>query len=176
MAMEHRRMTGNIMKKPAALVLTVLLAATMFASHPVAASAASVVATINGGGTALMASPPGYGVGVSSFGIHATLYADGSARGQVDCVDQMGDPTGAGNIFGAITSWSRNADGTVNLYVTNGKFVPIPGGHPASTSFTITIQSYGGAGVGHWTLTLTPSGFLVCYELVTSGQIVSRTS
>jgi len=165
----------KIMKKPATLVLTVLLAATMFASHPVAASAASVYATINGGGTALMGTP-GHAVGVSSFGIHATLYVGGSAQGQFDCVDQMGDATGAGNIFGDITSWSQNTDGTVNLYVTNGKFVNIPGGHPASTSFTITIQSYGGAGVGHWTLTLTPSGFLVCYELVTSGQIVSRTS
>jgi hypothetical protein len=169
MGMEHRRITGNLMKKRVTLILTVLLAATVFASHPVAASAASVVATINGGGTALM-TPPGFGVGVSSFGIHATLYADGSARGHVDCVDQMGDATGAGNIFGDITSWSQNADGTVNLYVTNGKFVNIPGGHPGSVSFTVTIQSYGGAGVGHWTLT--SGGFLFCYEILKSGQIV----
>jgi hypothetical protein len=70
------------------------------------AAGPTVVATINGGGTALMTSGPGAGgKSVSSFGFHATLYSDGTAIGHVDCVDHMGD-TATGNIFGDVTAWS----------------------------------------------------------------------
>jgi hypothetical protein len=167
-----KKLGGSIMKKLVTVILTILLTSTMFASRPVAVSASSVLETVNGGGTALMG-PPGSAKGVSSFGFHATLYADGSAVGHFDCVDQMGDVTGAGNIFGDITSWSRNGDGTVSLYVTNGKFVKFPGGLVASgIDFTVTIQKYGGAGVGHWSLT-TGKG-IICWETLISGQIVEK--
>ena len=84
-------------------------------------------------------------------------------------------------VFGEITSWTQNADGTVNLQVTNGKLVVfrsglvVPGGLP----FTVTIQSPGGAGVGHWTLDVpgVPSPFNggpICQELMRSGQVVVR--
>jgi hypothetical protein len=161
------------MKKLVTIILTVLLTSTMFASRPVAVSASSVLETVNGGGTALMGFP-GLAKGVSSFGFGATLYADGSAVGHFDCVDLMGDVTGAGNIFGDITSWSREPiTGYLILHVTNGKFVSFPGGLVASgIDFTVTIQKYGGAGVGHWSLT-TGKG-IICWETLISGQIVEK--
>jgi len=61
-----------------------------------------------------------------------------------------------------------------------GKFLSIPGGHPVAAEFVVRIQQFGGAGVGHWTLevggTLDTAGFIVCYEILTSGQIVARWS
>jgi hypothetical protein len=142
-------------------------------------SAASVVGTINGGGTAIMTDlPPG--LGVSSFGFEVTLFSDGSARGFFDCVDHMGDVPGyPGNVFGDITSWTRDAGG-VHLHVT-GKFVTIPGsltGGVVPVTFTVTIQQSGGAGVGQWTLDAPPAkshnGGPICQELLISGQIVER--
>lgn len=158
-----------------ALLLMVSVAATMlFAASPVAAKSISVVGTINGGGTATMTD----GMGVSSFGFQVTLFSDGSAQGRFDCVDHMGDAPGyPGNIFGQITSWSQNADGTISLYVTDGKLVAIPGGLvvPGGLPFTVTIQQFGGAGVGHWTLDVpgvpSPTGGPICVELLLSGQI-----
>jgi hypothetical protein len=155
------------MKRLAYLLPAISLAVAMLASHPVAAAGPSVFATINGGGTAIM-QPGGLASGTSSFGFEATLFSDGSAKGHFDCVDQMGSPTGAGNIFGDITNWSLNADGSINLQVT-GKVLNIPGGHPGPAVFTVTIQTFGGAGVGHWTLSA--GGLTFCVELVTSGQI-----
>jgi hypothetical protein len=158
----------------------IALAAAMLASHPAvaAASAVTVVATINGGGTALMCCTPAAGLkSVSSFGIHATLFSDGSAQGHFDCVDLMGD-TMPGNIFGPITSWARDAaTGDIILFITDGSLVGTHGGatfhggrHPH-----VTIQTFGGAGVGHWTLT-NAAGVVVCDELLLSGQIVERLS
>src|SRR5579864_8038420 len=99
------------MRKLVNLLPALALSVAMLASHPTvaAANAVTVVMTINGGGTALMYAGPGAGdKSVSSFGIHATLYSDGSATGHVDCVDQH-DDTASGNIFGDVTSWSINA-------------------------------------------------------------------
>src|SRR5439155_26925761 len=129
------------------LFLVTVLTAVLFA-YPATANAASVVATINGGGTAIMdPSRSDFGLaGTTSFGIHATLYSDGTAKGSVDCVDQVGS-TLPGNIFGGVTSWEGNLDGSITLNVV-GKFVGIPGGHPQDVSFTVTIQHFGGAGVG----------------------------
>jgi hypothetical protein len=84
--------------------------------------------------------------GTTSFGIHATLYSDGTARGHVNCVDQVGS-TFPGNIFGEVTSWEGSLDGSISLNVV-GKLVGFPGGHPQDVSFTVTIQPFGGAGVG----------------------------
>ncbi len=165
-----------------ALVPLVLLAAALFVVSPaVAVKPVTVVATINGGGTSVMTDLPA-GMGVSSFGFQATLFSDGSAKGHFDCVDLVGDVPGyPGNIFGEITSWSQNVDGTVNLQITDGKLVAFPGGLvvPGDLPFTVTIQSPGGAGVGRWTLDVpgVPSPFNggpICQELIVSGQIIVR--
>jgi hypothetical protein len=159
-------------------------ALTLSPSHAVAAGAVSVVGRINGGGTSIMTDiPASAGGNISSFGIEATLFSDGSARGHFDCVDHMGDPPGyPGNVFGDITSWSRNTTtGAVTLQIT-GKFVAFPGsltGGVVPISFAVTIQTFGGAGVGHWTLDVVgnPSPFNggpICQELLISGQIVER--
>jgi len=154
------------------LFVVTVLTAVLFA-YPATANAASVVATINGGGTAIMdPNRSDFGLaGTTSFGIHATLYADGTARGQIDCVDHVGS-TLPGNIFGEVTSWEGSPDNPT-LHVT-GKFVGFPGGHPQNVSFSVTIQQFGGAGVGHWTLSIGP--FTVCVETLLSGQIVMRRS
>jgi hypothetical protein len=135
------------------------------------AAGPTVYATINGGGTALMTSGPGAGgKSVSSFGIHATLYSDFTATGHVDCVDQHGDVS-PGNSFGDVTGWSKGGlYGLVTLAVT-GTLVG-PGGHPVHLNFFVAIQSFGGAGVGHWTLGNPASPF--CIELLLSGQIDER--
>jgi hypothetical protein len=175
------------MKRLAYLIPAISLAVAMLAAHPVAANTTvAVVGTVSGGGTAVMTdvAAAGFG-GTSSFGFRATLFSDGSATGHFDCVDHMNNPPGyPGNIFGDITSWSQDTAG-LHLYVTNGKLV----GHcspivPSGLTFTVTIQSFGGAGVGHWTLDSTPAGLPgfvspynggpICQELLTSGQIVAR--
>ncbi len=43
---------------------------------------------------------------------------------------------------------------------------------PQAVAFTVKIQQFGGARVGHWTLEA--GGLLFCVELLTSGQIVIR--
>ena len=171
-----------MMKRLVNFIPAISLTVAMLASHPVAASAAvTAVGSVNGGGTAIMTDVAAAGFsGVSSFSMHATLFSDGSASGHFDCVDHMGNPPGyPGNIFGDITSWSKDAQG-LHLYVTNASLV----GHGApgargGLAFTVTIQSFGGAGVGHWTLDFpgVPSPFNggpICQELLTSGQIAAR--
>ncbi len=132
------------------------------------ARGATVVATIHGGGTAEM-QPPGLAAGRTAFGMEVTLLADGSATGHVDCVDQHGDNL-PGNIFGEVTSWRM--EGQVVVLNVTGKLIRFPGGRPVPVSFTLKIQQFGGAGVGHWTLEV--GGRLFCIELLTSGQIVYR--
>ena len=154
------------------LFVVAVLTAVLFA-FPVTANGATVVATINGGGTAVM-DPESFAQGTTAFQIRATLYSDGTAKGHIDCVDQLPDATFPGNIFGEVTSWSGSLDSpTLNVV---GKFVSQPGGHPVPQEFSVTIQQFGGAGVGHWTLAVpTPFGpFTFCIETVTSGQIVMR--
>jgi hypothetical protein len=151
------------------LFVVAVLTAVLFA-YPATANAASVVATINGGGTAIM-DPTSFAQGTTAFEIHATLYSDHTARGHVDCVDQFGSSTVPGNIFGEVTSWERSLDGSITLTVV-GKFVGFPGGHPSDVTFSVTIQQFGGAGVGHWTLSI--GGFTFCVETLRSGQIVMR--
>ena len=108
--------------------------------------------------------------GTTAFEIHATLYSDGTARGHIMCLDQVGS-TLPGNVFGKVTSWVENSDGTITLNVV-GKFVSIPGGHPEDQAFAVTILHFGGAGVGQWTLSVGP--FILCFETLLSGQIVMR--
>jgi hypothetical protein len=158
------------------LTAAILLALAMLASQSVGANAATIVGTIDGGGTSIMTD----GMGPTTFSIHATLYSDGTAQGHIMCVDRVGSAPGyPGNVFGAVTSWSRNTDdGTISLHVSDGKLVRIPGGLvvPGGLPFTVTIQTYGGAGVGHWTLNVGPvrTSNPICTELLTSGQLVAR--
>ncbi len=159
------------------MLSALVLAAAMLAPHPVAASAATVCATINGGGTAQMLGP--VGLGTTHWGAGITLNCDGTASGHFDCVDQHGDVTGAGNpsagnIFGDVTSWSTEANGTIIVLHVVGKLVNFPGGHPQDVAFNVRILQFGGAGVGRWTLGF--GAFIFCNELLTSGQIVIRYS
>src|SRR5207247_5579115 len=129
---------------------------------------ATVWATTSRVGTAGM-QPPGLAAGRTAFGMEVTLLADGSATGHVDCVDQHGDNL-PGNIFGEVSSWRM--EGQVVVLNVTGKLIRFPGGHPVPVSFTLNLQQFGGAGVGHWTLEV--GGRLFCIELLTSGQIVYR--
>ena len=149
------------------LACFILLACLPLVPSTHAQTQATLVATINGGGKALM-QPPGLGNGISFFGTGVKLFSDGSATGHFDCVDQSQDVTGGGNIFGNVVSWFVDGNEFINLNIV-GEFVA-PGGHPQSVTFVVTIQQFGGPGVGHWSLAIGP--FLFCWELLTSGQIV----
>jgi hypothetical protein len=140
---------------------------------PASAAGPQVVASINGGGVSTMAEVFGIpNPGTSVFGFNVRLMSDGSATGHIDCLDQNGDAPGfPGNIFGEVVSWSGDLGGEITLNVV-GKFLPIPGGHPTPAAFTVKIQQFGGAGVGHWTLE--SDGVVFCIETLDSGQIVLR--
>jgi hypothetical protein len=150
-------------------------AAPIPAPHP---GPATLVARINGGGTATMDD----GMGPSVWGAGVRLFSNGSASGQFDCLDQRGAAPGyPGNIWGPVSSWSLDSNGDIVLHITNGKFHPLPGGKGLllrGVPFDITIQRFGGASVGHWTLSgpFGPDGawVTVCYETLRSGQIVLR--
>lgn len=147
--------------------------AAILAAHSVGSQSVTLVATINGGGTANMDN----GKGTTHWGGSIKLLSDGSATGEFDCVDQHGDAPGyPGNIWGEATSWSIGPDGLITVNFS-GRVVPIPGGHPRDIPFQVTFQRFGGAGVGHWTLAV-PNGvggwFTVCFETLTSGQVVIR--
>ena len=155
------------------LFVVAVLTAVLFA-YTATANAASVVATINGGGTAIMdPNRSDFGLaGTTSFGIHATLYSDGTAKGHLNCIDQQNHSNSPGNIFGEVTSWSGSLDSpTLNVV---GKFVSQPGGHPEDVEFSVTILHFGGAGVGQWTLSI--GGDIFCFETLRSGQVVMRRS
>ena len=147
--------------------------AAIVASSLAASKTATVVATINGGGTANMDD----GKGTTHWGGGIKHLSDGSATGEFDCVDQHGDAPGyPGNIWGHATSWSLGTDGLITVNFV-GKLVAFPGGHPRDIQFQVTVQRFGGAGEGHWTLAI-PNGvggwFTVCFETLTSGQIAIR--
>jgi hypothetical protein len=175
-AINNEKLGGNVMKKLMKLVPAVLLAAAILGPHPVAAAPATVVGTINGGGTATMEAlvdPSGRNTftGGTTFGLGVELLSDGSARGHFDCVDLPGG-SNPGNVFGEAISWSQ--DGAVIRLDFIGTLVTIPGGDLADRMFTVKIQQFGGAGVGHWTLGPTANqSRVLCSEILTSGQIVS---
>ncbi len=167
------------MKKLMKLVPGVLLATAILAPHPVAAKPA-VVGTINGGGTAEM-QPPGF-AGSTVFGLGVKLLSDGSAKGDVICEDTFRGATPLGRELGypgivsaKMTSWSKK--GSVIVLKMVGTVTPYlaPDGHrgtPQPVELTVKIYKFGGAGVSYWTMEDTPSGFIFCYELLTSGRIV----
>lgn len=154
-----------------ALAVSAFLVGTLVG--PASAAGPQLVASINGGGTSTMAEVFGIpNPGTSVFGFNVRLMSDGTATGHIDCLDQNGDAPGfPGNIFGEVVSWSGDLGGEITLNVV-GKFLPIPGGHPTPAAFTVKIQQFGGAGVGHWTLE--SDGVVFCIETLDSGQIVLR--
>ena len=165
------------MRKLVRLAAAISLALTMLASQSVVANAATtIVGTIDGGGTSIMTD----GMGDTTFSIHATLFWEARLEVNITCVDRMGSARDIREHLRCVTSWSRNVDGTINLYVTDGKFVSFRNGlvFPGGVPFTLTIQAYGGAGVGHWTLavpgTSSPNGGPICQELLTSGRLVAK--
>lgn len=169
------------MRKLLTLLPALSLAVAMLALNPVAGAASGpsedgpeLVGTINGEGRAIMG-PPGIGVGPSTFDIHVQLFSDGSARGRVYCVDLLGDPTGSGIIFGPAATWTQDATGAVTLIVPTGTFTTVTGVIlNTNTYFTTTIQRFGGAGVGHWSMNFNHKPFPFCWELVTKGHISGK--
>jgi hypothetical protein len=167
-----------MMKKLLMLLSALSLGVAMLALSPVGAAASGssedgpeLVGTVNGHGVSLMEAP-GIGRGPSTFDIHVQLFSNGSARGRVYCVDVAGDPTGSGIIFGQATSWTRDATGAVTLIVPTGTFTTVTGVIlNTNTYFTTTIQRFGGAGVGHWSMNFNHKPFPFCWESVTQGHI-----
>lgn len=168
----------------------VLPAAAIPAPHPVGAADregnrrhVTVVATIKGRGKADMVDPIAAGKTVFSFS-GVKLLSDGSAKGDVICEDTFLGATPLGRELGypgivsaKMTSWSK--EGTVIVLKMIGTVVPLlaPDGHrgtPQPVALTVKIYKFGGAGVSYWTMEDTPSGFIFCYELLTSGRIVYR--
>src|SRR5215471_4926026 len=161
---------GSQMRKKVFSLSVALLLATGSTIPLTAATAArpSVVATINGGGIADMDD----GEGPSSWGMGVKLLSDGSAQGHFDCVDHMGDAF-PGNFYGQVTSWTVNGDGTISFSGV-GKIVSFPPYFYIidNLEFTVTIQAFGGPGVGHWTLDVPFFGGIICWETIRTGQLV----
>jgi len=197
------------MKKLLRFLPAIPLVVAMLGLYPVAAAAnggsddrPEVVGTIHGRGVSNMMDMVAAGLKagncdrvsaaarrctVSTFSIDVKLFSDHSAQGKFDCVDIAGDPVGyPGDVFGDVSSWSQTAEGgPVTLYITDGTLVAIPGGDPFPTatglSFSVTIQHFGGAGVGHWTLEVPGPGQAspfnggpICQELLSRGHIVGK--
>ena len=115
--------------------------------------------------------------GTTTYFIHARLYSDGTAIGRFDCVDLAGS-TLEGDFFGPITSLGKTVNGEITLSgagqvrALNGDLVD-----PTVRPYTVTIQRFGGKGIGHWTLdvpTFAPGA--ICSELLTSGRLVMATA
>jgi hypothetical protein len=159
-----------------ALSVTAGLVGVLAGPASAASQGRTTVATVNGGGTAEMVAP--LAVGTTHWGAGITLYSDHTASGSFDCLDQNGDAPGfAGNVWGQATDWFIDENGYLSLVVV-GKFIAIgvptyaADGHPQDMTFIVRIRQFGGAGVGFWTLE--SGGFIFCYDLLTSGQIVIR--
>jgi hypothetical protein len=196
-------------KKLLKLVPAISLAVAMLGLYPVAAAAHGgsekkheLVGTIHGRGVSNMMDMVAAGLKggrcdrvsaaanrctVSTFSMDVKLFSDHSAKGKFDCVDIVGDPLGyPGDVFGDVSSWSQSAEGgPVTLYITDGSLVSIPGGAQfpkvAGLAFTVTIQHFGGARVGHWTLNVPGAGNAspfnggpICQELLSRGHIVGK--
>jgi hypothetical protein len=157
------------------VVAGIALAVAMLASQSTVANAASISGRVTGAGTSVMTD----GMGTTAFALDATLYANGSARGYVICLDEVGSAPGyPGVIYGPVTSWTRDVKGIVTLHGV-AKVVSFENGAVLSgVPFTVSVQKSGGAGVGHWTMEIPgvtgPTGGPICVELLTSGTITVR--
>ncbi len=160
------------------LMPAVLLVAAMVASSQPADArhGARLVATIHGAGFAMM-DAGGQIRGNTRFSIDAKLYSDGTATGFVDCEDFGGSLWNGrpadGDVYGPFTSWKK----------VNGKIALIGTlqlrGDPSGAVFgtIVTIQEFGGAGKGHWTMSVPDfeaGGPPICSESITSGRVDLR--
>jgi hypothetical protein len=158
---------------PAFLVMAAMVT---FGQPAAARETVRLVAVIDGAGLSTM-DEMGNFRGPTAFTITARLYSDGSATGWIDCADLAGsfNPlTGGsveGDVAGPVTSWTRvngkiALHGTLTLAGTGGAVV---------LATTVTVQKFGGAGKGHWTMSLpaieTPGGPPTCSEAITSGRL-----
>ena len=147
----------------------------------------TAVAKITGAGTAWMTDVGGTSLWWENKG-GITLYSDGSAKGTFYCVDLPDSPPGyPGVVWGAVTSWTLD-NGLISLHVPSSTLISwaapwnwsshkLPNGpRQDGGSWRIQIQSFGGAGVGHWTLDGVVNGVWVtfCWERVTGGKILLR--
>ncbi len=158
-----------------------LVAAMVVSSQPADAKSRTLVATIHGAGGAVMDAGAPILRGGTTYSIDARLYSDGTASGFFDCVDVAGS-TFPGDFRGPITSWKKvggkiTLSGTGKLFDLHGD--PFPDTGMTSFEYTVTIQKFGGAGKGHWTLAVpffAAAGFgdPICSELLTSGRLVIK--
>ena len=152
----------------------------------------TAVAKITGAGKARMTDIGGTTLWWENKG-GITLYSDGSAKGTFYCVDLPDSPPGyPGVVWGAVTSWTLD-NGLISLHVPSSTLISwaapwnwsthkLPNGpRQDGGSWRIQIQSFGGAGVGHWTLDGLVSGsatngawLTICLEQVTGGKILLR--
>lgn len=148
----------------------------------------TAVAKITGAGKAWMDNVTGTTLWWESKG-GITLYSDGSAKGTFFCVDLPDSLPGyPGIVWGDVTSWTLD-DGLISLHVPSStaiswaaswhwsahhKFPNAP--RVDGGSWRIQIQSFGGAGVGHWTLDALVDGVwqTACLERVTGGKIALK--
>jgi hypothetical protein len=187
-----RRLVGAF--SLAAILIAVMALPAGAAAAPVAraistphAGHVTAVAKITGAGTAVMTDVGGTSLWWENEG-GITLYSDGSAKGTFYCVDLPDSPPGyPGIVWGDVTSWTLDK-GLISLHVPSSTVISWsepwdwsphnafpPGPRSDGGSWRIQIQSFGGAGVGHWTLDV-PDGsggwFTFCLEQVTGGRIV----
>ena len=167
-------MKGLRILMPAVFVISALLASSL----QIFANDVRLVATIDGAGRAVMddASPL---KGTTTYFIHARLYSDGTAIGRFDCVDLAGS-TAEGDFFGPITGWKMvngkiTLSGPGQLRALNADLVPGIG--TTILPYTVAIQTFGGKGIGHWTLDVPFfAPVAICSELLTSGRLVMATA
>ena len=153
-----------------------LIAAMATSGQPAAAHERRLVAVIHGAGLSTMDTMGNFR-GPTAFTIHARLYSDGSATGWIYCADLKGSINPAdgssveGVVAGPVTRWTR-VHGKIALI---GTLTIV--GDPSHTVFasTVTIQKFGGAGKGHWTMSIpafeAPGGPPTCSEAITSGRL-----
>ena len=152
-----------------------LMAAMVTSGQPAAArEGVRLVAVIHGAGLSTMDAMGNFR-GPTAFTIDARLYSDGSATGWIYCADLPGSINPAtglsveGVVAGPVSRWTR----------VNGKIALTATLTLAGTTFvlasTVTIQKFGGAGKGHWTMSLPaleqPGGPPTCSEAITSGRL-----
>jgi hypothetical protein len=173
MRLAQNGLGGEIVNRLRTLLTAIfVIAALIGSSQHASAKSVHLVATINGSGRAVMEGVfPPLLQGTTTYFIHARLYSDGTAIGRFDCVDLAGS-TAEGDFFGPITSWGVNTAGEITLS-GSGQLRTLAGElQPGSFPYTVAIQTFGGKGVGHWTLDVPLFGGVICSERLTSGHLV----
>jgi hypothetical protein len=113
------------------------------------AQAAPMVALVGGGGVATF--DDGRVPNQTQFGLGASLYADGTAKGRFECII-----TGYVSVSAQIISGVLNGDGSVTFDIISDVRFPhsspwFPGGPILGVPMTLTVSA-GGPGVGTFVL------------------------